>query len=577
MESKKRSIKVKIILPATIVVIGICVCMALIFKYQMEKDMILTGGQVAEYIADRVAAEIDGNLVEKIPEKGEGSAPYSVVKNSIAPVIEGAPVVNMYILYSGKEEEHEKSKVYYMLEMNGTNPMALGTEYNKDYDALSSAFDGKVLYSGEIIKSGENAVITVYIPIFNRAGEQVAVLGCDYNANSVADAVSRTMQAVAAVGTICVILALLLFHFIISRITKNLSNVDGCIYDIINSNGDLTRTIQANTGDEVGTIAGHVNELLAYMRGIMLNISDNSNRLNDTSENVVLRIKNTQENVLEVSSTMEEMNAAMEETSVSISEMNSSVNEIYEFIGQINGHAAAGGRLSAEIRNRAQQIQNEAIREQQEAKEHSQAMSNVVYEKIKKSKAVEQISKLTEGIINITKQTNLLSLNASIEAARAGETGRGFAVVASEMGKLALDSAAAAEQIQRVSTDVMKAVNELAEEAAQMAQFMDETAMKGYAELVRTSEEYNTDAVKLNDIMDLFRSQSEQLKSNMDNIRQVMEGVNMSVEESAKGINRVTEMSVSITQNVSDIGGQAETNKAIADELDSEVKKFQLS
>lgn len=577
MERKKRSIKVKIILPATMVVIGICVCMALIFKYQMEKDMILTGGQVAEYIADRAEAEIDGNLVEKIPEKGEGSAPYSVVKNSIAPIIEGAPVVNMYLLYSGKEEDQEKTKVYYMLDMNETNPISLGTEYSKDYDALRSVFDKNVLYSSEIVKSGENAVITVYIPIFNRTGEQVAVLGCDYNANSVTAAVSRTMQAVAAMGTMCIILAFLLFHFIISRITKNLSDVDDCIYDIINSNGDLTRTIQVNTGDEVGIIAGHVNELLAYMRGIMLNISDNSNRLNDSSENVVLHLKNTRENVMEVSVTMEEMNAAMEETSVSISKVNRSVNEIYEFIGQINGHAADGGKLSAEIRSRAQQIQEEAVREQQEAKERSQTISDEVYEKIKKSKAVEQISKLTEGIINITRQTNLLSLNASIEAARAGEAGKGFAVVAGEIGKLALNSAAAAEQIQRVSTDVMKAVNELAEEAAQMAQFMDKAAMKGYTELVRTSEEYNKDAVKLNDIMDLFRSQSEQLRSNMDNIRQVMEGVNMSVKDSVNGVNRVTEMSVSITQNVSDMGEQAQTNKAIADELDLEVKKFQLS
>ena len=73
----KRGIKRKIIIPTTLILICVCACMGLIFKYQMEKDMISTGGQVAEYIANRAITQIDGNLVEKIPENGEGSAPIS--------------------------------------------------------------------------------------------------------------------------------------------------------------------------------------------------------------------------------------------------------------------------------------------------------------------------------------------------------------------------------------------------------------------------------------------------------------------------------------------------------------------
>ncbi len=65
-----------------------------------------------------------------------------------------------------------------------------------------------------------------------------------------------------------------------------------------------------------------------------------------------------------------------------------------------------------------------------------------------------EIVKITSFITNLSKEINLLALNASIEASRAGEAGKGFMVVANEIRKLFEQTSTSAKQIGILLKDI---------------------------------------------------------------------------------------------------------------------------
>lgn len=569
---RKLSIRWKILIPSTLLIIAMCAIIGANSYIRIKSGMIQLGVEEAQMAASIAKFAVDGDSLSQVKPGYENTEEYQNNLTSLREIQELCGIAYLYTLHT-----NDNTSLYYGIDTDDSaGHQDPGNTFDGEFSEFADVFAGQQYVQDYIDQTEDGVLISAYLPIKDSSGKVAAVLGCDYDASYVLGRIEGARNSIFQISVICLVLALVILNLIVNRIMRSLNKVDRKIYDLVHNEGDLTQKLDIASGDELELISQNINSLLEYIRGIMLHISSNSTQLGTSTGTIAESLVNAKDNISDISATMEEMSAAMEETSASLYQVDESVVHIMSSIGTIAAKASSERESAAEIMEKVQAIYESAETDRTDAARQAAEMSEHMNERIARSKAVEQINTLTTEIINITDQTSLLALNASIEAARAGEAGKGFAVVASEIGSLADNSARAAEGIQRVSQEVIHAVNELAGESEQMIHFMNETAMAGYERLLDNSLNYKNDVGRLSETMNDFADESMHLNSNIDSIKEAVDAVNIAVEESAKGIVGVTEMASEMTTSMENIKGEAESNREIAGQLETEVGKFKL-
>lgn len=228
------------------------------------------------------------------------------------------------------------------------------------------------------------------------------------------------------------------------------------------------------------------------------------------------------------------------------------------------------------IKTRANDLKNAAVYSKETAEKINLETQKKLLKAIENSKKVEEISILSEAVLQITSQTNLLALNAAIEAQRAGEAGRGFSVVAEEIRNLAEDSENTVSQIKVITDTVVDTVNNLVSTSKDMIEFINGQVINDYEMIVKTGEQYNTDAIMINNMTNDFSDTSNKIKISMGTVVESLNEINSANNESANGTNNIAKKMNIMSEKSNNVVKLIEGVNASSDKLVNIVSNFKV-